>query len=206
MQTITSMMIALPAIIIALTFHEYAHGKVAYWLGDETAYSYGRLTLNPFPHIDPIGFLMLFIFHFGWAKPVPVNPLNFKGTSIKTGMMLVSLAGPGMNIVLAFIGMILLKLLIPYQAYEWANISLAMVQPLIQINLILAAFNLIPLPPLDGSKILAGLLPDSGAQALYSLEQYGPLLLLLFIVTGIASKVFLPLANFLGGILYMIVF
>lgn len=206
MQTITSMMIALPAIIIALTFHEYAHGKVAYWLGDNTAYSYGRLTLNPFPHIDPIGFLMLFIFHFGWAKPVPVNPLNFKGTSIKTGMMLVSLAGPGMNILLAFIGMILLKVLIPFQAFEWASISLAMVRPLIQINLILAAFNLIPLPPLDGSKILAGLLPDSGAQVLYSLEQYGPLILLLFIVTGIASRVFLPLANFLGSILYMIVF
>ncbi|MDD2586650.1 MAG: site-2 protease family protein [Syntrophomonadaceae bacterium] len=206
MQSITAMLIYLPAIIIALTFHEYAHGKVADLLGDNTPSSQGRLTLNPLPHIDWIGFFMLLFFKFGWAKPVQVNPLNFKNTNFKTGMMLVSLAGPGMNLLLAFIGMLLLKFLIPYSYVEWGNIAINLVQPLIQINLILAAFNLIPIPPLDGSKILAGLLPDSGAQVIYSLEQYGPILLLLIIVTGFAGKVFIPLANFMAGILYSIVF
>ncbi|MDD2620868.1 MAG: site-2 protease family protein, partial [Syntrophomonadaceae bacterium] len=98
LQSITEMLVALPAIVIALTFHEYAHGKVADMLGDTTPYYQGRLTLNPLPHIDWLGFIMLFIFHFGWAKPVQVNPYNFKNISIKKGMMLVSLAGPGMNI------------------------------------------------------------------------------------------------------------
>lgn len=206
LQSITEMLIALPAIVIALTFHEYAHGKTADLLGDHTPYYQGRLTLNPLPHIDWVGFLMLFIFHFGWAKPVQVNPYNFKNISIKKGMMLVSLAGPGMNILLAFIGLVLYKYLLPYQDLEWGIMASSLLQPLVYINLILAAFNLIPLPPLDGSKILAGLLPDSGAHLLYSLEQYGPLILLLLIVTGIAGKVFLPLANLLYSILTAIVF
>lgn len=205
-NSIAQVFIWLPAVLIALTFHEYAHGKVADLLGDSTPYYQGRLTLNPLPHIDWVGFLMLLFFKFGWAKPVQVNPYNFKNSSIKTGMMLVSLAGPGMNLLLAFLGMVLLKFVVPYQYFQWGNIVITLVQPLIQINLILAAFNLIPVPPLDGSKILAGLLPDSGTRVIYSMEQYGPLILLLLIVTGLASKIFLPLANLLFNILYVIVF
>ncbi len=205
-QSLTEMLIALPAIMIALTFHEYAHGKVADILGDSTPYYQGRLTLNPLPHIDWVGFLMLFLFHFGWAKPVQVNPLNFKNVSPKQGMMLVSLAGPGMNIFLAFLGMLALKFLLPFQGQEWVVVSINLIRPLIYINLILAAFNLIPLPPLDGSKVIAGLLPDSGAKILYSLEPYGPLILLLLIVTGGAAYIFLPLANLLNKLLYLIVF
>ncbi len=205
-MNITDMLVALPAILIALTFHEYAHGKVADLLGDDTPYYQGRLTLNPLPHIDWIGFAMLFIFHFGWAKPVQVNPANFKGVGYKKGMMLVSLAGPMMNLLLAFTGLILLRMLLPYQLTEWGSITVAILGPLISINIILAAFNLIPLPPLDGSKILAGLLPDSGARMMYSLEQYGPLLLLLLIMTGAASKIFIPVANLLYGVLYGVVF
>ncbi|KUG04116.1 membrane metalloprotease [hydrocarbon metagenome] len=205
-MNITNMLVALPAILIALTFHEYAHGKVADLLGDDTPYYQGRLTLNPLPHIDWVGFAMLFIFHFGWAKPVQVNPAKFKEVGYKKGMMLVSLAGPMMNLLLAFIGLILLRLLLPYQFSEWGGITATLLLPLIQINIILAAFNLIPLPPLDGSKILAGLLPDSGARMMYSLEQYGPLLLLLLIITGAASKIFIPVANFLYGVLYGVVF
>ena len=178
-QSLSEMLIALPAIMIALTFHEYAHGKVADILGDSTPYYQGRLTLNPLPHIDWIGFFMLILFHFGWAKPVQVNPYNFKNVSPKQGMMLVSLAGPGMNILLAFLGMLAYKYLLPFQGQEWAIMTINMIHPLIYINLILAAFNLIPLPPLDGSKIVAGLLPDSGAEMFYSLEPYGPLILLL---------------------------
>lgn len=203
---ILDMLIALPAILIALTFHEYAHGKVADLLGDDTPYSQGRLTLNPLPHIDWVGFAMLFIFHFGWAKPVMVNPAKFSGIGVKKGMMLVSLAGPMMNLLLAFIGMIGLRFIVPYQFTEWGGITVAILGPLISINIILAAFNLIPLPPLDGSKILAGLLPDSGARMIYSLERYGPLVLLLLIMTGIASKIFIPVANLLYGVLYGLVF
>ncbi|MDD3365063.1 MAG: site-2 protease family protein [Syntrophomonas sp.] len=206
MQWLIDTLIWLPAILIALTFHEYAHGLVADWLGDRTPYYQGRLTINPLPHIDWVGFLMLIIFKFGWAKPVQVDPRNFKGVSMKTGMMLVSLAGPGMNMLLAFLGMLALKLLIPYQAGELGGLLIPLLKPLVYINLILAAFNLIPVPPLDGSKILAGILPDSGAQFIYSMEQYGPLILLLLIVTDMVGKILWPLVNFLYGILQAIIF
>lgn len=209
MQSIENMLVSLPAIIIALTFHEYAHGLVATWLGDSTPTREGRLTINPIPHIDPVGFISLMIFQFGWAKPVMVNPYEFKKAGFKKGMMLVSIAGPAMNLLLALAGMYILKvagnLQIGMSATTLATL-VALVRPLIFINLILAAFNLIPIPPLDGSKILAGLLPDSGAAAVYSLERYGPLILLILIVTGMAGRLFLPLANLLGNILYGIVF
>ncbi len=206
MPSIVDMFIWLPAILIALTFHEYAHALVADRLGDSTPYYQGRLTLNPLPHIDWMGFLMLLIFRFGWAKPVQVNPYNFKNTGVKKGMMLVSLAGPVMNIFLALIGMIILKGLSPYQHDANVVMAIRLLQPLVQINLILAAFNLIPVPPLDGSKILAGLLPDSGAQLIYSLERYGPLLLLLLIFTGAVGTILFPIVNLLYSLLYMLVF
>ncbi len=207
MQQIIDILIWLPAILIGLTFHEYAHGRVAYMLGDDTAYHQGRLTLNPLPHIDWMGFFMLIIFKFGWAKPVQVNPLNFnRNISMKRGMMLVSLAGPVMNILLALVGMILYRYIQPFQELEWGSYAVALLMPLIQINLILAAFNLIPVPPLDGSKILAGLLPDSGARLMYSLEQYGPIILILLIITGLTGKLLWPLAQGIYSVLYYIVF
>lgn len=206
MHYIIDILTWLPAIIIGLTFHEYAHGRVAYILGDNTAYNQGRLTLNPLPHIDWIGFFMLVIAHFGWAKPVPVNPVNFKNVSMKQGMMLVSLAGPVMNLFLAFISLIALKYLAPLQGREWVGLIIPLLIPLIQINLILAAFNLIPVPPLDGSKILAGLLPDAGTRIMYSLEQYGPILLLLLIISGLTGKIIWPIVNFIYSLLYNIVF
>jgi Zn-dependent protease len=204
------MLIALPAILIALTFHEYAHGQVADWLGDSTPYYQGRLTLNPLPHIDWIGFFALMFFHFGWAKPVQVNPNNFKNVSVKTGMMLVSIAGPLMNILLALVAMITLRLLSfnPELGTYSGNLSalIQMLIPLVQINIILAVFNLIPVPPLDGSKILAGLLPDKGTRFIYSLEQYGPILLLLLIFTNLAGKIIWPMYNVLYALIYGIVF
>jgi Zn-dependent protease len=206
MQWLIDTLIWLPAILIALTFHEFAHGLVADWLGDRTPFYQGRLTLNPLPHIDWMGFLMLLIFKFGWAKPVQVDPRNFKNVSMKKGMMLVSLAGPGMNMLLALLSMLALKLLIPYQNGQWISLFIPLLQPLVYINLILAAFNLIPVPPLDGSKILAGVLPDSGARFMYSLEQYGPLILLLLIVSNMVGKILWPLVNLLYGILNAIVF
>jgi len=206
MQWLIETLIWLPAILIALTFHEFAHGFVADRLGDPTPYYQGRLTLNPLPHIDWVGFLMLILFKFGWAKPVQVDPRNFKKISRKTGMMLVSLAGPGMNMLLALVGMLALKFMIPFQNGQVAGLFIPLLEPLVYINLILAAFNLIPLPPLDGSKILAGLLPDAGADFVYSLEQYGPLILLLMIVTNVIGKILWPIVNLLYGIMHAIVF
>jgi Zn-dependent protease len=205
MQWLIESLIWLPAILIALTFHEFAHGWVADRLGDSTPSLQGRLTLNPLPHIDWVGFLMLMIFKFGWAKPVQVDPRNFTKVSPKQGMMLVSLAGPGMNMLLALLGMVVLKGLILNQNSLGADLFVPLLEPLVYINLILAAFNLIPVPPLDGSKILAGLLPDAGARFMYSMEQYGPLLLLLLIVTDSVGTILWPLVNLLYGILNTIV-
>jgi Zn-dependent protease len=205
MQWLIDTLMWLPAILIALTFHEFAHGLAADRLGDRTPFQQGRLTLNPLPHIDWIGFLMLLIFKFGWAKPVLVDPRNFTNVSQKKGMMLVSLAGPGMNILLALVSMVFLKLLIPYEGSTWGALLVSLLLPLVYINLILAAFNLLPVPPLDGSKILAGMLPDSGAQLVYSLEQYGPLILLLLIVTNMVGKIIWPLVNLLYGMLNALV-
>lgn len=202
MQSVYEMLIALPAILIALTFHEYAHGRAADWLGDDTPYYQGRLTINPLPHIDWVGFFMLLFFHFGWAKPVQVNPYNFKKVSVKKGMMLVSLAGPAMNILLAIGALVILRLL----GENASNTLLMLLVPLVQINIILAVFNLLPIPPLDGSKVLAGFLPDSGAQAMYKLEPYGPLILLLLIFTNVAGYIIWPLYNLLYALLYGIVF
>lgn len=206
---IYNFLIMLPAILIALTFHEYAHGRTADWLGDDTPYYQGRLTINPLPHIDWVGFFMLMFFHFGWAKPVQVNPYKFKNISIKKGMMLVSLAGPVMNLLLAFMGMLALYLLgfDPLgQNYIRPSAVVQMLLPLVEINIYLAIFNLIPLPPLDGSKILAGLLPDSGARTLYSLEPYGPLILLLLIFTNVVGLVAGPLYIGIYYLMYGIFF
>lgn len=205
MQWLTDTLIWLPAILIALTFHEFAHGWVADKLGDRTPYNQGRLTLNPLPHIDWVGFLMLVFFKFGWAKPVQVNPNNFKNIGYKKGMMLVALAGPGMNILLAFLGMLLIKLLIPYQDNVAVSTVMPLLDPLVYINLVLAVFNLIPVPPLDGSKILAGLLPDSGARFMYALEQYGMLILMLLVFTNVAGKILWPMVTFLFNVLNTIV-
>ncbi|MEW5952851.1 MAG: site-2 protease family protein [Bacillota bacterium] len=174
----------LPAIIIGLTFHELAHGYVAYRLGDSTAARQGRLTVNPIAHIDPIGFIALFLVGFGWAKPVPVNPFNMRGDP-QRNMLLVSLAGPAANMVLAFVFAVLLGLglanLFPH-GHE-------IVVQIIYINIVLAVFNLLPIPPLDGSKILAGLLPPSQANVIYALEQYGFIILLILLFTGVISKI-----------------
>lgn len=180
-----------PAILIGLAVHEFAHACVADRLGDRTARALGRLTLNPLVHIDILGLILLFIAGFGWAKPVPVNPYNFRG-NIKQGMLLVSLAGPVSNFLLACLAAVLLAVL-------GANPVLStLLKTMIYINVVLAVFNLIPIPPLDGSKVLAGLLPGRQEWMVY-LEQYGVLLLLLLMLTGVIGKFLqwfvLPLAG-----------
>lgn len=189
--SVQELMLLLPGILIGLTFHEFAHGWVADRLGDSTARKQGRLTLNPLAHLDPVGFVMLILFRFGWAKPVPVNPFNLRGDPTRS-MMLVSLAGPASNLLLAFILALLLGLgvagLIPY-----GNLLIFYA---LQINVILALFNLIPVPPLDGSKILAGLLPGQ-AHFIYQLEKYGFIILIILLFTGVLGKVLWPAVNFM---------
>ncbi|MDI6906321.1 MAG: site-2 protease family protein [Thermoanaerobacterales bacterium] len=182
MPNLAEIIALVPAIMLALTVHEYAHGFVADRLGDHTARYAGRLTLNPVAHVDWLGLLLLFVAGFGWAKPVPVNPYNLRG-NVKQGLLLVSLAGPAANLVLALAASVLLGLI----DYMQSGFGLLLLYQLIYINVVLAVFNLIPVPPLDGSKILAGLLPGR-QEWLVALEQYGVLVLLVLMVTGLIGK------------------
>jgi Zn-dependent protease len=184
----------IPAIAISLTIHEFSHGYAAYLLGDDTARAMGRLTLNPLRHLDPVGFLSLLFFHFGWAKPVPVNPRNFRSTDEKTGMLLTAVAGPLSNILFCFVcvgAMILLPVKLLYSV-PWVY---RLLDYMILINASLAFFNLIPVPPLDGSKVLFGLLPYRFYYAMQAVEQYGFIILLFLLVSRIPAMIISPLAN-----------
>ncbi len=183
------MLLRIPALLFAITFHEYAHARVSYSLGDPTPKWRGRLSLNPLVHLDPIGLLMLWLFRFGWAKPVEINPSYYKEP--KKGMILVSLAGPLANLILAFLTMIILKLDILH-----SGILDNFVYILFLYNLTLAVFNMIPIPPLDGSKILTGLLPAKQAYELSRLEAYGPFILILLVYFGVLSIILNPLIVF----------
>ncbi|MFQ6608070.1 MAG: site-2 protease family protein [Fidelibacterota bacterium] len=174
-----------PPILVALTFHEYAHGYVAFQLGDPTAKMAGRLTLNPISHLDPIGTIMLFIVHFGWAKPVPVDPRYFRNP--KQDMLWVALAGPAMNMVLAFVSGIFLSLVVRTGGIGQNSLLIIMLQYSLIINLALAIFNMLPIPPLDGSKVLRGLLPYQYQHIADQLEMYGPWALMGLIFMGMMT-------------------
>jgi len=178
-----SLLLAVPAILIALTFHEFAHGYVAYRFGDPTAKHNGRLTLNPMAHLDPMGTIMIFLIHFGWAKPVPVDP-RYLGNP-KRDMMWIAAAGPLMNMALALISGIIIRIFIGLNpSGETALTLFRMLQYSLYINLALAFFNLLPIPPLDGSKILSGILPNRYAHTLYTIESKGPMVLFGIIMFG----------------------
>ena len=204
-SSITSMAATLLAVLLAITLHELAHGYVAYCLGDNTAKAAGRLTLNPLAHLDPIGALMMLIAGFGWAKPVPVNPFFFKGNRT-TGMMLVSLAGPLVNLVVAYIAY---AVYVAGQGFYTVPFMNQFLNYCIILNAFLAVFNLIPIPPLDGSKILAGFLPKQTAfKFLTTMERYGFVILMVLILFNITDMIIQPIAygilNFYGWMLNLI--
>lgn len=175
-------LIAIP-LLYAVIFHELAHGWVAYRLGDTTAKYMGRLSLNPFKHLDPMGTLMLFLFGFGWAKPVPVNFNQLRDKRL--GMILVSAAGIITNLLLAFCALFLYRLL----ALSPASIPAQLLYYFARINILLAAFNLIPLPPLDGSKILLGFAPPAVRDFLFRIERYGILIIIALLYLGVLDPI-----------------
>lgn len=183
------LIIQIPVFLFALTIHEFSHGYVASLCGDQTARYQGRLTMNPLRHLDPLGTLAIFLIHFGWAKPVPVDPRNFRNP--RRDMILVSLAGPMSNLATMLLSIVALFVI----AGLSRTLPAFLVQPLfsmfmvsVWINSILAIFNMIPIPPLDGSKVLMGLLPPRQAQALGRLEGMGFILIMILAFTGLLGK------------------
>ncbi len=198
MQFQTLLLIA-PPILLALTFHEYAHAYMAYRYGDDTARQSGRLTLNPLRHLDPLGTIMIFIVHFGWAKPVPVNPNRLRNP--KKDMLWISAAGPLANMVLALASGLLIRVLLTIgvtpDRHTAIGLLFLMVIMSLQINLALAIFNILPIAPLDGSKILFALLPVRYEKLIYFLERYGPFILIGLIIFSQATGV-----SVLGGLIW----
>jgi Zn-dependent protease len=198
MQFQTLLLIA-PPILLALTFHEYAHAYMAYRYGDDTAKRSGRLTLNPLKHLDPLGTILIFIVHFGWAKPVPVNPSRLGNP--KKDMLWISAAGPLANLALALTSGLLIRALLMMDNTPDGNSAIGLFFFILimslQINLALAIFNILPIAPLDGSKILFALLPAGHEKLITFLERYGPLILIGLILFGQATGV-----SVLGGLIW----
>lgn len=187
----------LPGLLIAIIFHELAHGYMAYILGDNTAKKAGRLSLNPIKHIDPIGFISMLIFKFGWAKPVPVNTGNFKRR--KRDTILVSLAGPFSNFIIA----LLIGFVLNYFSIK-SRLLFEMLLITLWYNIMLGVFNLLPFPPLDGSKIVASLLPSKLEYFFYKYERYLYLILIFLVFTNSIDKILGPVIDMVLNILYRI--
>ena len=187
-------------LVFSIVFHEVAHGRVALWRGDTTARDAGRLTMNPIPHIDPFGTIIfpLFLlltqspFLFGWAKPVPVNPWRLRES--KKDMAIVGASGPASNFLLAIIANVLFKL--SFQSLGSEHTLTQAFYFAVIINVVLAVFNLIPIPPLDGSRVVTALLPEDLAIQYSRIERYGFLIILAFFILGIHRYILWPIVNF----------
>ncbi|MBR3324954.1 MAG: site-2 protease family protein [Clostridia bacterium] len=201
---------SIPGLLIAITFHEFAHAWVADKLGDDTPRNQGRLSLNPLAHLDPFGAILMLFAGFGWGKPVTINPSNFnRKVSIKKGNALVSLAGPAMNFILALLFSVIFGLI-----YKFADgfilssvgkVVMIALQYTIFMNVGLGVFNLIPLPPLDGAKILLGVLPDNAVRWYKLHESFLYIVFLVIWITPIASYMIAPIISFIDAKLLQLI-
>ena len=205
-DTLIQFLFVVPCVLIALTFHEFAHGYMAYKLGDPTAKNFGRLTLKPLKHLDPIGTICMIFFHFGWAKPVPINSRYFKKP--RRDMALTAAAGPIMNFILAFFGVlvcrILTKIFVAFPAqsdfvYYIQYAALTLFSYFHMLNLSLGVFNLIPIPPLDGSRIFYIFLPPKWYFGVMKYEKYIQLALLVLLWTGLLSRPLSAAVSWISG-------
>lgn len=198
-----ALLFTLPAVIIAITFHEYAHAWMADKLGDDTPRMQGRLTLNPLSHLDPVGFVLLMFAGFGWGKPVQINTRNFnRNVSMQKGETLVSLAGPLMNFILAIVFAIILGaiyMFVPgsFFATTAGGLVYILLQECVIMNIGLGVFNLLPLPPLDGSKIFINLFSYNTRRWIMEHEQIFYYIFLAIWITGLAGLIISPIISFL---------
>ncbi len=190
-----------PPFLLAITFHELAHGYTAWKLGDPTAKSVGRLTMNPIKHIDPLGVIAFFIMNIGWAKPVPVDLRYFKNP--QRDMLIVAIAGPAANLLLAVVSAILVKSLfmMPVLPMFFLEPLARMLVASVWINIMLAVFNFLPIPPLDGSKVLMAMMPPDMARNYARLEPFGFIILLVLFFLGVISAIIMPIITFANNLL-----
>ena len=192
-----ALLLTLPAVIIAITFHEYAHAYAADKLGDDTPRMQGRLNLNPMSHLDPVGFMLLMFAGFGWGRPVQINPRNFnRNVRMDKGEAIVSIAGPLMNFILAIVSAIILGAIYMFAPARFL-MSTILLQELVIINIGLGVFNLIPLPPLDGSKIFINFMPYNWRRWILEHSQIFYYVFLAIWITGLASIIIAPIINLL---------
>lgn len=206
-QIIQQIILIVPGFLLAITVHEFTHGYVAYRLGDPTAKLMGRLTLNPISHLDPFGTLALILTQMiGWAKPVPVDPRYLRNP--RRDMLWISLGGPASNLATAVLISILIHALVIVFGRPTGVVSSFLLEPLypilfyaMQINVVLAVFNLLPVPPLDGSQILASLLPREQALKFEQLQPYGVIILMILLLSGVHRYFIIPPIKFIMGLL-----
>lgn len=208
--SLLNLVLTLPAVLVAITFHEFAHAFAATKLGDDTPMLQGRLNLNPLSHMDPVGFVLLLFAGFGWGKPVQINPRNFKHKySMETGEAIVAVAGPCMNFILAIVFTVIYALVYKFAPAfiltEAGAIIWTILSYMIIINIGLGVFNLIPLPPLDGSKVLVNFLPYKAKQWFFEKENIFYIIFLVIWITGITGYIITPVISFIYNGLLKIV-